>query len=276
MRRRRVRHGAATCCSRSASTSSSAGAACSTSASSAFYGIGAYTYALLRLGAVGLHLPTVVVVPLVVVIGAIVGFLLGLPSRRLDRRLPGDRDAVLLTDLPHGRDERRRHRRPQHHRRRQRDPQRRSVRICRPHSGGRARRRVRVSATCTSRSRSSRWSTWLCMRQPLAHRAGLALAARGPAGRRGDGHARQHAEADGLQLRRRGRGPHGHRVRRPQRQRLPADLLVSTPDNGLHHGHPGRAGQHGRRHGRRRRGQRAARVPARPGRRRASSSTSSG
>src|SRR5438067_7180554 len=49
----------------------------------AFYGIGAYAYALLDSDKFGIHLPTIVVVPLVVVIGAIVGLLLGLPSRRL-------------------------------------------------------------------------------------------------------------------------------------------------------------------------------------------------
>src|SRR5437868_1788726 len=49
----------------------------------AFYGIGAYAYALLDSDKFGILLPTIVVVPLVVVIGAIVGLLLGLPSRRL-------------------------------------------------------------------------------------------------------------------------------------------------------------------------------------------------
>ena len=49
----------------------------------AFYGIGAYTYAILDSDKFGIHLPTVVAVPLVVVVGSIVGLLLGLPSRRL-------------------------------------------------------------------------------------------------------------------------------------------------------------------------------------------------
>src|SRR5262249_2375463 len=49
----------------------------------AFYGIGAYTYAILGSAKFGIHVPTVVLVPLVVVVGAIVGLLLGLPSRRL-------------------------------------------------------------------------------------------------------------------------------------------------------------------------------------------------
>jgi branched-chain amino acid transport system permease protein len=49
----------------------------------AFYGIGAYAYALLASNQLGVHLPTLAAVPAVVAIGAIVGFLLGLPSRRL-------------------------------------------------------------------------------------------------------------------------------------------------------------------------------------------------
>jgi branched-chain amino acid transport system permease protein len=49
----------------------------------AFFGIGAYAYAFLSSEQFGVHLPTLVSIPLVVVIGAIVGFLVGLPSRRL-------------------------------------------------------------------------------------------------------------------------------------------------------------------------------------------------
>jgi len=49
----------------------------------AFYGLGAYAYAMLDSGKFGIHLPTLVSIPLVVVVGALVGFLLGLPSRRL-------------------------------------------------------------------------------------------------------------------------------------------------------------------------------------------------
>ena len=49
----------------------------------AFYGIGAYAYAILDSDKFGVHLPTIVSVPLIVAIGAILGFLLGLPSRRL-------------------------------------------------------------------------------------------------------------------------------------------------------------------------------------------------
>jgi branched-chain amino acid transport system permease protein len=49
----------------------------------AFYGVGAYAYAILDSHQLGVHLPTLVSIPVVVVIGAIAGFLVGLPSRRL-------------------------------------------------------------------------------------------------------------------------------------------------------------------------------------------------
>ena len=49
----------------------------------AFYGIGAYAYALLDSPHYGIHLPTIVSIPVVVVIGALAGFVLGLPSWRL-------------------------------------------------------------------------------------------------------------------------------------------------------------------------------------------------
>jgi ABC-type branched-subunit amino acid transport system permease subunit len=49
----------------------------------AFYGLGAYAYAMLDSDKFGVHLPTVVAIPLIVVIGAVAGFLVGLPSRRL-------------------------------------------------------------------------------------------------------------------------------------------------------------------------------------------------
>ena len=49
----------------------------------AFFGIGAYTYALLSSDKFDIHLPTLVVIPLVAIVGGIVGWLVGLPSRRL-------------------------------------------------------------------------------------------------------------------------------------------------------------------------------------------------
>lgn len=49
----------------------------------AFYGLGAYAYAVLDSDKFGIHLPTIVSVPSIVVLGAVAGLLLGLPSRRL-------------------------------------------------------------------------------------------------------------------------------------------------------------------------------------------------
>lgn len=49
----------------------------------AFYGVGAYAYALLDSDHFGIHLPTLASIPSIVIVGALVGFLVGLPSRRL-------------------------------------------------------------------------------------------------------------------------------------------------------------------------------------------------
>src|SRR5205823_14692406 len=49
----------------------------------AFYGVGAYGYAMLASPKFGLHWDTLAVIPVVVVGTAILGFLVALPSRRL-------------------------------------------------------------------------------------------------------------------------------------------------------------------------------------------------
>jgi branched-chain amino acid transport system permease protein len=49
----------------------------------AFYGFGAYAYALLSSEQIGVHLPTIPAVLIVIVACALLGLLLGLPSRRL-------------------------------------------------------------------------------------------------------------------------------------------------------------------------------------------------
>ncbi len=173
----------------------------------AFYGIGAYAYALLSSDHYDIHLPTFVSIPLVVVIGAVVGFLVGLPSRRLTgdylaivtlfflqlfltvttngddlfgHNVTGGANGILSVDPLSffG------HELPVSTRRRSLQP---GLPLRR--AGG-LRRRLRCAA----------------VRQPLAHRPRLAVAARGSARRRGDGHARQLAEADELRLRRRDRG----------------------------------------------------------------------
>src|SRR5438445_10896262 len=49
----------------------------------AFYGLGAYAYAVLDSDQFGIHLPTIVSIPSIVVLGAVAALLLRLPSRRL-------------------------------------------------------------------------------------------------------------------------------------------------------------------------------------------------
>ena len=49
----------------------------------AFYGFGAYTFALLSSDQLGIHLPTLLAVPIVIVATGLLGLLLGLPSWRL-------------------------------------------------------------------------------------------------------------------------------------------------------------------------------------------------
>ena len=49
----------------------------------AFYGFGAYAYALMDSGQFDVHVPTIAAIPAIVIAGAAVGLLLGLPSRRL-------------------------------------------------------------------------------------------------------------------------------------------------------------------------------------------------
>ena len=49
----------------------------------AFYGVGAYAYAMLSSEQFDVHLPSIVSIPLIVVVGALLGLLVGLPSWRL-------------------------------------------------------------------------------------------------------------------------------------------------------------------------------------------------
>ncbi len=49
----------------------------------AFYGIGAYTYAILSSDQFDLHLSTPLLMVITLVVGALLGFLVGLPSWRL-------------------------------------------------------------------------------------------------------------------------------------------------------------------------------------------------
>ena len=130
----------------------------------------------------------------------VAGFLVGLPSRRLSRRLPRDRHALLPGDLPHGGDERRPDLRPRPHGRRQRHPQRRSARTSSATTSSVQHEGAFAALLPVRRARRLRGRLRRpALRQPLAHRARLALAARGSARRRGDGHAGQPPQADGVQ-----------------------------------------------------------------------------
>ena len=206
----------------------------------AFYGIGAYTYAILDSPKFGIHLPTLVAIPVVVIVGAVVGFLLGLPSRRLTgdylaivtlfflqlfQTLTTNGDSAFghnITGGPNG-----------------------ILNVDPFHAFGHNLSSSTQGVFAVSyyyvalgvlRGRLRRAS----LRQPLAHGPRLAIAARGPARRRGDGHAGQLAEADELLVRRRGRGAHGHALRCAERERLPAHVLLHAADHRLHDGHPRR------------------------------------
>ena len=186
----------------------------------AFYGIGAYAYAMLDSPTIR-HPPSDArLVPLIVAIGgASSGFLLGLPSRRLTgdylaivtlfflqlfQTITTNGDAAFghnITGGPFG------------------ILQRRPVRPLGKHelavaAQGRLRRLVLLRRARGVRGRLRRAAP----RQPLAHRPRVALAARGPARRRGDGHAGELAEADELLLRRGGRRAHRHALRGAERR----------------------------------------------------------
>ena len=94
----------------------------------AFFGIGAYTYAILSSDKFDIHLTS----PLVMVICVVLGALIGLPRRPAVvaplRRLPGDRHAVRLPDLHQHRHERQRPVRRRSDGRSQRDREHRPVR----------------------------------------------------------------------------------------------------------------------------------------------------
>jgi branched-chain amino acid transport system permease protein len=49
----------------------------------AFFGIGSYVYAIFDSGKFGYHVPSILIIPAAVIVGAFVGLLVGLPSRRL-------------------------------------------------------------------------------------------------------------------------------------------------------------------------------------------------
>ena len=143
----------------------------------AFYGLGAYTYAFLGSHQFGVHLPTIVSVPLVVARRRGGGALARASVAEALRRLPRDRDALLPPALPDAHHERRQRPRSQHHRRAVRDPERRPVQLLRPPAADRARRRLQrrlsVRRPRDLRGRVRR----VAVREQLADRSRLAVAA---------------------------------------------------------------------------------------------------
>ena len=126
----------------------------------AFYGIGAYTYAVLNSDKYDIHLGALPTMFVVLAIGATAGFLVGLPSRRLS----GDYLAIVTlfflqifltvtinSDGIRG---------AQPARRPERRAQRRPADVLRPRAEGRPPRASSTSPTSTSRWRSSSSSTW--------------------------------------------------------------------------------------------------------------------
>ena len=231
----------------------------------AFYGIGAYTYAILDSDKFGLHLPSLVSVPIT----------------RRDRcdprpaprsavttahgRLPGDRHAVLPGALPDADDERRQRVRAQPDRRPERHPAT-SIRSASSGTSWRSQHEgvfavsylyvalaffavVFVALRFVNDSRTGR--AWRSLREDS-----LAAEAMG-------------MPVDWLKLmsfaiRRGGRRPDRDAVRGAQRERVPAHLLFRPADHRLHDGHPGRRGKPGRGRAGRRDHQPAARDAARP------------
>ena len=234
----------------------------------AFYGIGAYTYALLSSDQYDIHLPTLVVIPVVAIVGRARGVARRIALATPHGRLPRNRDAVLLPGVPHRDEQWRRRVRREHHERAERNPERRRVqhpRLGSPasHLGGALLRHLSLRRARVLRPRLCRAPS----PERLAYRPRVAVAARGPAGRGSDGDAGEPPQADGVRVRRLRRRVDRDVHDGAQRQRLPPELRVSAVDHGLHDGHPRRGRQPGR--GRRRGGdrQRPARGPARPGRR---------
>ena len=171
----------------------------------AFYGFGAYGYAMLASPKFGLHWDTLAIIPVVVVATAILGFLVALPSRRL----LGDYLAIVtlffgqlfVTVYQNGEP----HLVPRPDAAATTSP---AARTASPTST------TATSAACTSARCSGYYYVALIIfllvldvrvsRRPVAHRARVEVAARGSARRRADGHAGQPAEADRVRVRRRG------------------------------------------------------------------------
>ncbi len=192
----------------------------------AFFGFGAYGYALLASGQFDTHLQAQWAIPIVVV-GTVAP---RLPARAAVatalRRLPRDRHALLLPGLPDAAEQPRPAQPPGpraagHHWRPERDLRHRPVQLLRLDADdGHA-------VLLRRRRRARRRDDGALSRQPLAHGPRVARPARGRPRRRGDEHAGRLAQAARVRIRRRGRGPHGDDPRRGAGSGLPASTSTS-------------------------------------------------
>ena len=230
----------------------------------AFFGFGAYFYALVSSEHYGIHWSALVSIPIIVVSTALLGLLLGIPSRRL----LGDYLAIVTLffgqafvvfvlaanptvagkGLTGGPERHRRHR-PADVLRLRAHEQDAAVLLPAPGRHARARRAA--------------------LHQRVPHRPRVARPPRGSARGRGDERAGQPAQADGVRVRRRDRGPHRVHLRGRPDGRQPGELRAAAPDHDLRDRDSRRHRQPDRRDPRRGRDQRLvpvsrAREPAGP------------
>ena len=227
----------------------------------AFFGFGAYMYAILSSDQFHIHWPAVASIPLIVVAAALLGILIGLPSRRLlgdylailtlffgqafvtlvsnaDRITPpGFSSPVNFTGGPIGING-----------------------VDNIHSFG-----FTISLgpglLLPRPGRLHDRRSVALLAEQVADGPGVAVAARGPAGGAADGDAGEPAQAPRLHARRRRRGPHRDALRGDPGRGVPRQLRARAADHDLRDGDPRRRRKHDRGDHRRDRRQRRARDP---------------
>ena len=186
----------------------------------AFYGFGAYVYAMLASDKFGQHWPTATIFPVVVILTMILGLHRRAALAAARRRLPRDRDALLRAALRHDRQQRQPDLVPRLHRGYDLTGGPNGIADIDPfHFFGRIAqlghelllRRARL----LPRDARGRLPA-----ERVAHGPRLAVAARGLARGRDDGHAREPAEARRVRVRRRRRRAHRHALRLAEHGRL--------------------------------------------------------
>ena len=205
----------------------------------AFFGFGAYGFALLSSSQMGhgIHLPTYLSVPIVMIGAAVLGLLVGWPSRRLI----GDYLAIVTLFFGEAFVEFTNNVAPS---------------VLGGPNGIVGIDPIRIFGHQLTTNTGYYYLLVILARaddggaaaaRHLAHRAGLAGRARGPAGGGVDDDPGQPGEADGVRVRRRGRGAGRHHLRRAADQRVPDRLRHADPDPRLRRADPRRRRQHRRR-----------------------------